>query len=104
MKGSVINSRQIPLIFSAACHANPAQLTGNSLIEFIIAAQNSLEYIDLKRSKIYVKAKIKHADGHNGGGSLSTWREPLTMGKQLVSFITCGCELSAPFIVIYKVN
>ena len=40
-----------------------SQLTGNSPIEFIIAAQNSLEYIDLKRSKIYVKARIKHADG-----------------------------------------
>jgi hypothetical protein len=24
------------------------------------------------------------------------------MGKQLVSFITCGCESSAPFFVIYK--
>ena len=30
--------------------------------------------------------------------SLSTWREPLIMGKQLVSFITCGCESSAPFL------
>ena len=28
--------------------------------------------------------------------------EPHTMGKQLVTFITCGCELSAPFFVIYK--
>jgi hypothetical protein len=26
----------------------------------------------------------------------------LNMGKQLVSFITCGCESSAPFFVIYK--
>jgi len=24
------------------------------------------------------------------------------MGKQLVNFITCGCESSAPFFVIYK--
>jgi hypothetical protein len=24
------------------------------------------------------------------------------MGKQLVNFITCGCESSAPFCVIYK--
>jgi len=23
-------------------------------------------------------------------------------GKQLVNFITCGCEWSAPFFVIYK--
>ena len=24
------------------------------------------------------------------------------MGKQLVNFITCGCESSAPFFVIYN--
>ena len=29
-------------------------------------------------------------------------REPSTMGKQLVNFISCGCESSAPFFVIYK--
>jgi hypothetical protein len=34
----------------------------------------------------------------SGGRSRSTWREPSTMGKQLVNFITCGCESSAPFI------
>jgi len=27
-----------------------------------------------------------------------TGREPPTMGKQLVNFITCGCESSAPFL------
>ena len=32
-----------------------------------------------------------------GGRSRNTRREPSTMGKQLVSFITCGCESSAPF-------
>jgi hypothetical protein len=35
------------------------------------------------------------ATGFSGGGSRSTRREPPTMGKQLVSFITCGCESSA---------
>ena len=29
-------------------------------------------------------------------------REPPTMGKQLVNFITCSCESNAPFFVIYK--
>ena len=29
-------------------------------------------------------------------------KKPPTMGKQLESFITCGCESSAPFFVIYK--
>jgi len=33
----------------------------------------------------------------SGGRSRSTRREPSTMGKQLVSFITSGCESSAPF-------
>jgi hypothetical protein len=34
----------------------------------------------------------------SGGGSRSTRREPPTLGKQLVSFITCGCESSAPLL------
>jgi len=32
----------------------------------------------------------------------ATLREPPTMGKQLENFITCGCELSTPFYLIYK--
>jgi hypothetical protein len=36
------------------------------------------------------------------GGSRSTRWEPRTMGKQLLNFITCGCESSAPFFGIYK--
>jgi hypothetical protein len=36
----------------------------------------------------------------SGGGSRSTQREPPTLVKQLVNFITCGCESSAPFFVI----
>jgi hypothetical protein len=34
----------------------------------------------------------------NGGGSRGTRRESPTMVKQLVNFITCGCESSAPFL------
>ena len=40
--------------------------------------------------------------GFSGGRSRRTWREPSTMGMQLVNIITCGCESSAPFLVIYK--
>jgi hypothetical protein len=36
------------------------------------------------------------ATSFNGERSRSTRREPPTIGKQLVSFITCGCESSAP--------
>ena len=42
------------------------------------------------------------ATSFSGGRSRSTLREPPTMGKQLVNFITCGCQSSAPFLVIYK--
>ena len=38
----------------------------------------------------------------SGGRRRSTRREPPTMGKQPVNFITCGCESSTPFFVIYK--
>jgi hypothetical protein len=34
----------------------------------------------------------------SGGRSRSTRREPPTMGKQLVNFITGGCKSSAPFL------
>jgi hypothetical protein len=34
----------------------------------------------------------------SGGRSRNTRREPLTMGKQLVDFITCDWESSAPFL------
>jgi hypothetical protein len=37
------------------------------------------------------------ATSFSGGGNQSTRREPPTMGKQLVNFITCGYESSAPF-------
>ena len=40
--------------------------------------------------------------GDSGGKSRTTRGETPTMGKQLVNFITCGCESSAPFFVIYK--
>ena len=39
------------------------------------------------------------ATSFSGGGSRS---EPPTMDKQLVNFITCGCESSAPFFVVYN--
>ena len=36
------------------------------------------------------------ATNFSDGRSRSTRREPPTMGKQLVNFITCSCESSAP--------
>jgi hypothetical protein len=33
------------------------------------------------------------ATSFSGGRSRNPWREPPTMGKQLVSFITCGTSL-----------
>jgi hypothetical protein len=35
----------------------------------------------------------------SGGRSWGTWRDQPTMGKQLVSFITCGCESSARLLL-----
>ena len=36
------------------------------------------------------------ATSFSGGGRRNTRREPLTLGKQLVNFITCSCKSSAP--------
>jgi hypothetical protein len=37
------------------------------------------------------------------GRSRSTRRDPPTMGKQLVNFITCSCESSAPVFAVLAV-
>jgi hypothetical protein len=42
------------------------------------------------------------ANSFSGGRSRSIRREPPIMGKQLETFISFGCESSAPFLVIYK--
>jgi len=42
-------------------HSN-SQLTGN-IIDMEITGKHGMEYVDLKRSKLYVKAKIVKADG-----------------------------------------
>ena len=42
------------------------------------------------------------ATSFNGGRSRSTRRDPPTMDKQLANFVTCDCELSAPFSQFYK--
>jgi len=39
------------------------------------------------------------ATSFRGERSRSIQREPLTKGKQLVSFTTCGCESSAPYLL-----
>lgn len=40
-----------------------SQITGSSPIEFVLAPQNSLHYIDLKNSFMSVKTRIRHRDG-----------------------------------------
>ena len=46
--------------------------------------------------------QLYHGDQFYWWKKHSTRREPPTMCKQLVNFITCGCESSAPIFVIYK--
>jgi hypothetical protein len=40
-----------------------SQVSGDSPIEFQISGQNSMDYLDLKDSQLYVKVKVKKADG-----------------------------------------
>ncbi|KAJ8307958.1 hypothetical protein KUTeg_014488 [Tegillarca granosa] len=46
-----------------------SQITGNAPIEFIISGQNGMQYVDLKHSKLQVKAKIRKSDGTNLGAT-----------------------------------
>ena len=38
-------------------------MNGSAPTEFIITGQNGMEFLDLKRSKLYVKCKILRSDG-----------------------------------------
>ncbi|CAC5393108.1 unnamed protein product [Mytilus coruscus] len=42
-----------------------SQITAYNPIEFDICANNGMDYIDLKRSKLYVKLKVKKANGED---------------------------------------
>ncbi|CAC5370495.1 unnamed protein product [Mytilus coruscus] len=42
-----------------------SQVTAYNPIEFNLCAQKGLEYIDLGRSKLYVKLRVKHSNGDN---------------------------------------
>lgn len=42
-----------------------SQLSGDSPIEFRISGQNSMDYLDLKGSQLYVKLRVKKADGNS---------------------------------------
>lgn len=42
-----------------------SQLSGDSPIEFRISGQNSMDYLDLKGSQLYVKLRVKKANGNS---------------------------------------
>jgi hypothetical protein len=56
-------------------------------------------HLKLRIPEIQTQFSYIMVTSFSGGGSR---REPPTLGKQLVNFITCGWKSSAPFIVIYK--
>ena len=39
------------------------QRGANTPIQFVITGQNGMEYVDLQKTKLYVKCKIQHGDG-----------------------------------------
>ena len=61
---------------------------------------DDLIYCVLRHFQLYFSYNM--AASFNGGRSRSTRRELPTMGKQLGSFITCGCDSSTPFLQFTK--
>lgn len=49
-----------------------SQLSGDSPIEFRISGQNSMDYLDLKGSQLYVKLRVKKANGDKLSASEKT--------------------------------
>jgi hypothetical protein len=78
-------------------------LSNAFLVEYLLTAMPDISTSVLKQKNnnatFYNIFSYIMTTSFSGGGSR---REPPTMGKQLVNFITCGCESSASFFVIYK--
>jgi hypothetical protein len=62
---------------------------------------NSKSIINISNKPCQCRSYIM-ATSFSGGRSRSPRKEPPTMGKQLVNFISCDCVSSASFIVFYK--
>ena len=69
---------------------------------YFIIGQNELKFYLQPHGHFQQYFGYIMATSFTGGRSQSTRIEPPTMGKQLGNFITCGCESSAPFFLIYK--
>jgi hypothetical protein len=75
-------------------------ILGYSMCKLIRTNQKSLKKYKLLNQQI---KKLQKENAHEHWFQ-STWRELPTMGKQLVNFITCGCESSAPFLQFTKTD
>ena len=74
----------------------------SSVFSFLVYSSASVILIDLivgvsRHFQQYFSYIM--ATSFSDGRSRSIRREPSTMGKQLVNFITCSCESSAPFVL-----
>jgi hypothetical protein len=72
-----------------------------SLSVLIAAPFANHDLIDLIFASFHFQQYFGYIMGtsFSGGRSRNTRREPHTIGKQLVNFITCGSDSSAPFVV-----
>jgi hypothetical protein len=72
-----------------------------SKLNYILAFFNQSDLIYCVKHHFQQYFSYIMTTSFSGGRSRSIQREPSTMGKQLVNFITCDVELSAPFFVVY---
>ena len=86
-------------LFFWLCYSNTVTLLSDLSIFFFAFRLIDFDFWCFNATFSYIMAT-----SFSGGRSRSTRREPSTIGKQLVNFITCDCESSAPFFVIYKVG
>jgi hypothetical protein len=70
--------------------------------KYVCFVQSKADIIIFSLNLTCSRHDIYSLTSFSGGRSWTARREPLTMGKQLVNFIACGCESSAPFFVTYK--
>lgn len=68
-EGIIFHRLGLPLPTYTVRQYDPYHKSGDSPIEFRISGQNSMDYLDLKGQQIYVKLRVKKADGTKLGPS-----------------------------------
>jgi hypothetical protein len=101
LNGTVQTTKEMKILLKRGLWSHKTGHISNTIydrkLKFGTQVKDFITYTTTIQSSFNATFNYIMATSVSGGG-----REPPTMGKQLVNFITCGCKSSASFFLTYK--